>query len=68
MLDAMSHEAEAASLRSEADAHANGKADALANGYATVHELETRGLQLERHCDALVAQGADGEQMRTDIR
>jgi hypothetical protein len=68
MLDAMSHEAEAASLRSEADAHANGKADALANGYATVHELETRGLQLERHCDALVARGADGEQIRAVMR
>jgi hypothetical protein len=60
MLDAMSHEAEAASLRPGRDA--------LANGYATVHELETRSLQLERHCDALVAGGADGEQIRAVMR
>jgi len=36
----------------------------LSDGYATVHELETRTLQLERHCDALLARGADAEQMR----
>jgi len=29
----------------------------LSDGYATVHELETRTLQLERHCDALLARG-----------
>jgi hypothetical protein len=60
MLVSMSHEAEAASLRSGSDP--------LANGYATVHELETRSLQLERHCDALVAGGADGEQIRAVMR
>jgi hypothetical protein len=60
MLNAMSQEAEAPSLRSGLDA--------LANGYATVHELETRSLQLERHCDALVAGGADGEQIRAVMR
>jgi hypothetical protein len=53
----MSHEAEAPS-----------PADALADGYATVHELETRRLQLERHCEALVANGADGEQIRAVMR
>ena len=57
----MSHEAEAASPRS-------GPADALADGYATVHELETRRLQLERHAEALVANGADGEQIRAVMR
>jgi hypothetical protein len=57
----MSQEAEARSLES-------GHADALADGYATVHELETRRLQLERHCEALVANGADGEQIRAVMR
>lgn len=57
----MSHEADAAFPRS-------GLADALADGYATVHELETRRLQLERHCEALVANGADGEQIRVVMR
>ena len=57
----MSHEAEAAFPRS-------GLADALADGYATVHELETRRLQLERHCEALVANGADGDQIRAVMR
>jgi hypothetical protein len=57
----MSHEAEARSVQS-------GHADALAAGYATVHELETRRLQLERHCDALIANGADGEQIRAVMR
>jgi hypothetical protein len=57
----MSHEAEARSLESE-------HADALADGYATVHELETRRLQLQRHCEALVANGADGEQIRAVMR
>ncbi len=56
----MSHEAEAASLRSGLDV--------LADGYATVHELETRSLQLKRHCDALIAGGADGEQIRAVMR
>ena len=60
MLVSMAHEAEAASLRSGLDA--------LADGYATVHELETRSLQLKRHCDALVAGGADGEQIRAVMR
>jgi hypothetical protein len=59
----MSHEAEAASLQSE-----SGLADVLADGYATVHELETRSLQLERHCEVLVANGADGEQIRAVMR
>jgi hypothetical protein len=53
----MSYEAEAASRK-----------DALADGYATVHELETRGLQLQRHCEALIANGADGEQIRAVMR
>jgi hypothetical protein len=57
----MSNEAEAAFPQS-------GLADALADGYATVHELETRRLQLERHCEALVANGADGEQIRAVMR
>ena len=56
----MAHEAEAPSLRSTLDA--------LGDGYATVHELETRSLQLERHCDALLAGGADGEQIRVVMR
>ena len=57
----MSHEAEAASLQS-------GLAEALADGYATVHELETRRLQLGRHCEALIANGADGEQICAVMR
>jgi len=40
----------------------------LSDGYATVHELETRTLQLERHCDALLARGADAEQVRAVMR
>ena len=59
----MAHEAEAAPLQSEAR-----RADALADGYATVHELETRSLQLERHCEALVIAGADAEQVRAVVR
>jgi hypothetical protein len=58
----MSHqEAEAVSPQS-------GLADALADGYATVHELETRRLQLDRHCEALIANGADGEQIGAVMR
>jgi hypothetical protein len=60
MLDSMANEADAASIRLGTDA--------LADGYATVHELETRSLQLERHCEALVAGGADGEQIRAVMR
>ena len=45
-----------------------GVADALADGYATVHELETRRMQLERHCEALVAAAADAEQIRAVMR
>jgi chemotaxis regulatin CheY-phosphate phosphatase CheZ len=56
----MAHDGEAASLRTGLDA--------LADGYATVHELETRSLQLARHCDELVARGADGEQIRAVMR
>jgi hypothetical protein len=56
----MANEAEAASLRSGLDA--------LADGYATVHELEKRSMQLARYCDALVAEGADGEQIRAVLR
>jgi hypothetical protein len=59
----MAHEAEAASLQPE-----SGLADALADGYATVHELETRSLQLKRHLEALIAGGADGEQIRAVVR
>jgi len=40
----------------------------LADGYATVHELETRSMQLQRHCERLMAGGADGEQMRAVMR
>jgi hypothetical protein len=56
----MAYEADAASLRSGMDA--------LGDGYATVHELEKRSLQLARYCDALVAEGADGEQIRAVMR
>jgi hypothetical protein len=56
----MSREAEATSLRFGLDA--------IADGCATVHELEMRSLQLERHCEALVAGGADGEQIRAVMR
>ena len=59
----MAHEAEAAPLQPEPDL-----ADALADGYATVHELETRSLQLKRHGEALVAAGADAEQVRAVMR
>ena len=59
----MAHEAEAAPLPPD-----SGLADALADGYATVHELETRSLQLKRHCEALVAAGADPEQVRAVMR
>ena len=59
----MAHEAEAAPLPPESEL-----ADALADGYATVHELETRSLQLKRHCEALVAAGADPEQIRAVMR
>jgi hypothetical protein len=45
-----------------------GVADALADGYATVHELETRRMQLERHCEALVAAAADAEQIQAVMR
>ena len=45
-----------------------GLIDALADGYATVHELEMRRLQLQRHCDALVAAGADREQIQAVMR
>jgi hypothetical protein len=57
----MAHEAQAASVEP-------GLADALAAGYATVHELETRSMQLARHCEALIADGADGEQIRAVMR
>jgi hypothetical protein len=56
----MANEAEAASIRPGLDA--------LADGYATVHELEKRSLQLARYCDTLVAGGADGEQIRAVLR
>jgi hypothetical protein len=46
----------------------SGLANALADGYATVHELETRRMQLERHCEALVAAAADGAQIRAVMR
>ena len=48
--------------------HPSGLANALADGYATVHQLETRRMQLERHCEALLANGADGEQIRAVMR
>ena len=67
----MAHEAEATRLQPEARL-ANGPearlSNALADGYATVHELETRSLQLERHCEALVTAGADAEQVRAVVR
>ena len=47
---------------------ATGLEAALADGYATVHELETRSMQLQRHCEALMAGGADGEQIRAVMR
>jgi hypothetical protein len=52
----------------ERAALANGLEDALADGYATVHELETRSMQLERHCEALVAGHADAEQIQAVLR
>lgn len=42
--------------------------ETLGDGYATVHELETRTLQLERHCEALLANRADAEQIRAVMR
>jgi hypothetical protein len=57
----MAREAEPASLETELEA-------ALADGYATVHELETRSLQLQRHCERLMAGNADGEQIRAVMR
>ena len=45
-----------------------GLADTLADGYATVHELETRRMQLDRHCEALVAAAVDGDQIRAVMR
>ena len=47
---------------------ATGVEAALADGYATVHELETRSLQLQRHCERLMAGGADGEHIRAVLR
>jgi hypothetical protein len=47
---------------------ATGLEAALADGYATVHELETRSLQLQRHCERLMAGGADGEHIRAVMR
>jgi hypothetical protein len=41
---------------------------ALADGYATVHELETRSLQLQRHCERLMAGGGDAEHIRAVMR
>ena len=46
----------------------DGLDETLADGYATVHELETRTLQLERHCEALLANGADAEQIGAVMR
>lgn len=57
----MARKAEAASLETRIE-------DALADGYATVHELETRALQLKRHCDVLVTEGAGAEQIRAVMR
>jgi hypothetical protein len=57
----MARKAEPASLE-------NGVETALANGYATVHELETRSMQLQRHCEALMAGGADAEHIRAVMR
>ncbi len=57
----MSRKAEAAPLE-------NGLEAALADGYATVHELEMRSMQLQRHCHALVAGGADSEQIHVVLR
>lgn len=57
----MPRKAEPASLETGLEA-------ALADGYATVHELETRSMQLQRHCEALMAGRADGEQIRAVMR
>lgn len=57
----MAREAEPASLETELET-------ALADGYATVHELETRSMQLQRHCERLMAGGADGEHIRAVMR
>ena len=42
--------------------------ESLVDGYATAHELETRILQLDRHCEELVARGADAEPIRAVMR
>lgn len=57
----MARKAESAPLQDEVEA-------ALADGYATVHELETRSMQLQRHCELLMAGGADGEHIRAVMR
>ena len=57
----MARKAEPAPIQTELEA-------ALADGYATVHELETRSMQLQRHCEALMAGNADGEQIRAVMR
>lgn len=45
-----------------------GRDESLVDGYATAHELETRILQLERHCEELVARGGDAEPIRAVMR
>jgi hypothetical protein len=57
----MVRKAEPASLQTGLEA-------ALADGYATVHQLETRSLQLQRHCERLMAGGADAEHIRSVMR
>jgi hypothetical protein len=57
----MNRKAEAAPLE-------NGLETALADGYATVHELEMRSMQLQRHCHALVVGGAESEQIHAVMR
>jgi hypothetical protein len=37
--------------------------DLLTEGYAHAHLLERRSLRLERRCNALVAEGAPGEEL-----
>jgi len=54
--------------KAEPASQETGLETALADGYATVHELETRSLQLQRHCERLMAGGADAEHIRAVMR
>jgi hypothetical protein len=54
--------------KAEPASQETGLETALADGYATVHELETRSLQLQRHCERLMAGGGDAEHIRAVMR